>query len=195
MKIDTDSFVLAVDVDGVQADYESGLAKIVAADRNVSFMPPSLDWGFSNWGLKEGEFMKYHTELIETGGFRELPAIPGVAEKMKLFSDLGIYTRVVTHRLVIHGHHKQIIGDTAEWLDRNGILYRDICFAANKATVGADLYIDDAPHNYAALVEAGIPCILFDQAYNQDVDAPLRAKDWDEVEKLVMKVYNEWKRK
>lgn len=198
MQIDNTSFVLAVDVDGVQANYERGFAKVVAEATGVDVedIPPSTDWHFTNWDFGEGgSFMKHHTKLIQDHGFRDLEPIPGVAEAMQRFSDEGIYVRVVTHRLVVPHHHAVIIRDTVDWLDACKIPYRDICFAANKTTVGADLYVDDAPHNYEALVGAGIPCVLYDQVYNRHVDAPLRARGWKETEEIVLNYYNEWKKR
>lgn len=40
---------------------------------------------------------------------------------------------------------------TIDWLDRQGILYRDLCLLPDKAAVGANLYIDDTPDNVEAL--------------------------------------------
>ena len=51
--------------------------------------------------------------------------------------------------------------------------------------MGADIYIDDAPHNITALRGAGCEAIIFDQPYNQQLEG-LRARDWGEVEEIVM---------
>ena len=64
------------------------------------------------------------------------------------------------------------VSDTVEWLDDHKIPYRDICFLGDKPEVGADCYIDDAPHNVHALRAGGSDVIVFDQPYNRDLEAP-----------------------
>jgi len=79
------------------------------------------------------------------------------------------------------------VSDTVEWLDRERIPYRDICFVADKAMVNADAYIEDAPHNVIDIRAAGGHAITFDQPYNAQVDGP-RAHDWAEVEEIVVEL-------
>lgn len=42
--------------------------------------------------------------------------------------------------------HAAAVQQTIEWLDHHGIPYKDLCFMREKDQVGADIYIDDAPH-------------------------------------------------
>ena len=56
----------------------------------------------------------------------------------------------------------------------------------DKPEVGADLYVDDAPHNVEALRETGNRVILFDAPYNQGVPGT-RALDWTECEQMVLR--------
>ena len=99
----------------------------------------------------------------------------------------------ITHRLCVNWGHHAAATDTIEWLDgtrggrragRPRIPYRDICFIGDKPDVGADLYIDDAPHNVEGLRSAGRRCIVFDASYNHHVPGP-RARNWDEAYELV----------
>jgi hypothetical protein len=76
------------------------------------------------------------------------------------------------------------VADTVEWLDATGIPYRDLCFLGAKPQLGADCYVEDAPHNVEALRDTGSHVIVFDQPYNRGVPGP-RARDWSEVETLV----------
>ena len=53
-------------------------------------------------------------------------------------------------RLFIKYFHKQAIQQTVAWLDMHGIPYWDLCFMRDKAEVGANLYVKDAPANVEA---------------------------------------------
>jgi len=156
--------VLGVDLDGVCADYESALRRSVAARRGVdlSELPPQETTGhFAEWGLT-----------------------PAVAEVLWRLSDAGVWIRIITHRLLFNGLHEVSAADTAFWLDRHDIPYRDLCFIGDKATVGSDLIVDDSPHNIAALRDAGRTAIVFDQRYNAHLAGP-RITHWTEIEPLV----------
>ena len=101
-------------------------------------------------------------------------------------SDAGVWIRIITHRLYVNWSHATAISDTVEWLDRVRIPYRDICFMGDKPEVGADLYIDDGPHNIEALRDTGNRVIIFDTPYNRHV-AGTRARTWKECEQLVLR--------
>ena len=92
--------------------------------------------------------------------------------------------RIITHRLYVNWGHAQVVSDTVTWLDDAKVPYRDLCFLGNKPEVGADVYIDDAPHNVEGLRAAGNAVIVFDQPYNQHLPGP-RVHSWAEVEDLV----------
>ena len=96
-----------------------------------------------------------------------------------------IRDRIITHRLYVNWGHATAIADTVTWLDRAQIPYRDICFMGDKPEVGADLYIDDGPHNVVALRETGNRVIVFDAPYNRDLSGT-RARTWAECEHLVL---------
>jgi 5'-nucleotidase len=170
--------VLGVDLDGVCGDYESALRSSVAARRGVdpSILPPQETTGhFHEWDLRAEGFRI----------FRTMAPYPGVAEVLWRLSDAGVWIRVITHRLLFNGLHEASAGDTAVWLDQHDIPYRDLCFIGDKAMVGADLYIDDSPHNIVNLRDAGRTAIVFDQRYNRHLDGP-RVRSWAEVEPLVL---------
>jgi len=95
-----------------------------------------------------------------------------------------VWIRIITHRLYVNWGHAMAVADTVEWLDATGIPYRDLCFLGAKPQLGADCYVEDAPHNVEALRDTGSHVIVFDQPYNRGVPGP-RARDWSEVETLV----------
>ncbi len=191
----TARFVFGVDLDGVVADYTAGFAEFVAARRGVdpASLPTERSYDFREWGLEPGEFEQYHgTAVIEHRMLAKLPAIAGAAEALWRLSDAGVWIRVITHRLYVNWGHAEAVADTVSWLDSEGIPYRDICFLGNKPEVEADCYVDDAPHNIEALRAGGNDVIVFDQPYNRDAADP-RARNWPDVEQLVMERFTEWR--
>jgi 5'(3')-deoxyribonucleotidase len=116
--------------------------------------------------------------------FRDMPVLDGCAEVLWRLSDVGVWIRIITHRLCVNWGHAVAVADTVAWLDSAGIPYRDICFLGAKPEVEADCYVDDAAHNVEALRAAGNHVIVFDAPYNQGVDGP-RARTWSDVEDLV----------
>jgi len=182
------NFVLGVDLDGVCADHSMAFRQIVAEELGVNpdTLPLQRSWGFSEWGLADGDFERLHRiAVLQHRMFRTMPVVAGAPEALWRLSDAGIWIRIITHRLYVNWGHAIAVADTAEWLDQHRLPYRDICFLGAKPEVEADLYIDDAPHNISALRGYGNDVIAFDQPYNQDLPGP-RAKSWEEVEELVL---------
>lgn len=180
-------FVFGVDLDGVCADYHLGFRDVVAAELGVD--PDSLerptDWGYQHWGIDADDFSRLHKLAVsEKRMLRTLPVMDGCPDVLWRLSDLGIWIRIITHRLYVNWGHAVTVSDTVGWLDEHRIPYRDICFLGDKPQVGADAYIDDAPHNIDALRRAGHTVIVFDQPYNTEFDG-LRASSWPEVEEIV----------
>ncbi len=183
-------FILGVDLDGVCADYETGLRGFVTSGWGVeeAVLPPQTRWSFveSNWFNDEQSYRDWHDRAVNDGLLARLPMIDGAAESLRSLSDAGVRIRIITHRLLRSGFHRQVVADTVGWLDAHDIPYWDLCFVADKTAVGCDLLVDDAPHNVAALVAAGRPVIIFDQPYNRDIPGP-RATSWSQVERLARK--------
>ncbi len=64
----------------------------------------------------------------------------------------------------------------------------------DKGAVGADLYIEDTPHNIEALRRDDKPVIIFSNSTNLEVsdDPGGRAKNWQQGEDLVRQQYYQW---
>ena len=181
-------FVLGVDLDGVCAQHTVAFRKIVAEEKGVPEDSLTMDcgWGFEEWGFEEGDFEKFHRmAVVDYRMLAGMPAMPDASQVLWRLSDAGAWIRIITHRLYTNWDHAIAAGDTAEWLDKAKIPYRDLCFVGGKTAVDAHLYIEDAPHNVEALRAEGRTVIVFDQPYNRELDPP-RAASWDEVEPLVL---------
>lgn len=196
----TPSFVFGVDLDGVVADYETGFRRLVSLYTGVpeEGFGPQTNWRFheTNWPIRdEDHFLELHSRAVDDHLFARIPLIPGASEGLWALSEAGVWIRIVTHRLVVNFGHARAVTDTVEWLDqditlpdgavRKAIPYRDICFIGEKVKVGCDIYVDDAPHNVAALRGGGAYAVCFSQPYNTDVPGP-RASSWPELVDLVL---------
>lgn len=191
------ALVLGVDLDGVCGDYIAAFRQVVAQERGVdpATMGDPHAWDFRecpDWPINSNEeFSELHRIAVEEHNmFATMDEIDGASDALWHLSDQGVYIRIVTHRLIANFGHAKAVLDTTEWLQhprddgRPRIPYRDLCFAAAKADVGADLYIDDGPHNVESLRRARRDVICFDASYNRHVLGK-RAANWDEVVFLV----------
>jgi 5'-nucleotidase len=183
--------VVGVDLDGCVGDYESAFRRCVAAQLGVrpEALGPVETWDLSEagWGIRDGEhFLALHRRAVaEQRLFADMPVVPGAAEALWTLSDAGARIRIVTHRLCVSGVHHTAVADTVAWLDAHDIPYRDLCFVEDKTGVEADVMVDDAPHNVAALRAAGRDVIVFGQRYNRHVEGP-RARSWADVTRHVL---------
>lgn len=183
-------FILGVDLDGVCGRHTEAFRRIAARELGVAedSLPLDRSWDFHEWGFDEGDFERLHRiAVLEYRMFRDMDVMPDCAETLWRLSDAGIWIRIVTHRLYVNWGHAISIADTADWLDRAKIPYRDICFLGAKPDVAAHAYIDDGPHNIVGLREAGHDVITFDHPYNRHIDGP-RAADWGDVEEMVVEL-------
>jgi len=181
-------YVLGVDLDGVCGDYTEAFRTVVAEElgRPVDDLPLERSWDFAEWGLDAEEFERlHHLAVTERRMLSWMPPIDGAADSLWRLSDAGVWIRIITHRLYVNWSHATAIADTVAWLDRIGIPYRDICFMGDKPEVGADLYVDDGPHNIDALRATGNRVIVFDAPYNRGLPGT-RATTWTECERLIL---------
>lgn len=184
-------FVLGVDLDGVVADYETGMRQAMAemTGKPQEAFGPLTDWNMANvdWGFtSHDDFLDAHRRAVQDLRlFDTMPVIDGASEALWRLSDAGVWIRVITHRLVVNFAHAAAVADTVTWLDKANIPYRDICFIGDKPQVGADLYVDDAPHNVHALRAGGSQVVIYDQPYNRHLGGE-RAANWQELEAIVL---------
>lgn len=179
-------FILGVDLDGVCANYYSALRDMVAEKYGIprnqieNIYPNPKYYNMKDWPGFEENFVKYHTEAVMEGLFMNMAPIEGASEVLWRLNEEGHHIRIITSRFVKHGQNGKVISDTAYWLDKNDIPYRDIMFVRHKPDVYADVYIDDSPENLAALSTHGRQAIIFDAGYNKNLIGR-RAHNWEEV--------------
>ncbi len=181
-------FILGVDLDGVVGDHTRRFRDIMADIRGVDpeSLPLERSWDFAEWDLDLDQYSAYHHQAVmDYDMLATMPVLDGAADTLWRLSNAGVWIRIITHRLYVNWSHAKAITDTATWLDRHSIPYRDLCFVGDKPEVQANAYVDDAPHNIVRLRDAGNMVIVFDQPYNRDLAGP-RAHSWAELEEIVM---------
>ena len=183
-------FVLGVDLDGTCADFYNGLRPIAAEWLGVpqDSLTAEVSWDLPEWGVAQapGGYPKlHHFAVTQRDLFRVLKPMPGAPQALRRLSDMGVRIRIITHRLLIKNFHRVAVQQTVEWLDGHDIPYWDLCFLADKAAVGADLYVEDSPRNVAQLRAEGHPTIVFTSPTNRHLPGP-RADTWDDVLRLVV---------
>ena len=194
--MDTSSFILGVDLDGVVGDFYGAIRKIAAGwlDRPLESLTTEVSFGLEEWGLAEfGGYERLHRFAVtQRNLFRDMEPIKGAPAVLRKLSGRGIRIRIITHRLFLKYSHRATITQTVDWLDSWDIPYWDICFMNDKGAVGAHVYIDDAPSNVLRLREQGCHTIVFTNSTNRDLSGP-RVDTWKEAEHLIMEARDEWK--
>lgn len=190
-------FVFGVDLDGTAADFYGGLRPIAAEwlDVPIEDLPEEVSWGLPEWSVATapGGYEALHRFAVtQRALFKKLKPMPGAPMALRRLSREGIRIRVITHRLFIKYFHATAVQQTIEWLDNYDIPYWDICFMADKAAVGADLYIEDSPTNIELLRADGHSTIVYSNSTNRNVPGPL-AKSWNEVGDMVMSELAAWR--
>lgn len=184
--------VIGVDLDGVCADFYSKMREIAAEwlEVDINSLTPAPTYGLREWGIKNTDaYERLHRFAVtQRQLFESSQVIRGARRVLRLLSNQNYRIRIITHRLFIHFFHETAVRQTITWLDRNGIPYRDLCFMKEKEQVGAHIYIDDGPGNIKALRDHGHYAICFANSTNTEIEDP-RAKDWDEVYRLIKKKF------
>jgi 5'(3')-deoxyribonucleotidase len=196
MSDDARQFVLGVDLDGVVADFYSGIRPIAAEWLGVPLesLTPTPNYGLTEWNLASmGTYEDLHRFAVtQRNLFRSLQPMPGAAAALRRLSQAGARIRIITHRLYLKYFHEEAVQQTVAWLEHHGVPYWDLCFMKDKGAVGADLYIEDSPDNVRALRAGGHPTIVFENSTNVELGEP-RAGSWGKVEGLVLGAMERWR--
>jgi beta-phosphoglucomutase-like phosphatase (HAD superfamily) len=187
-------FVLGVDLDGVVADFYSGLRPIAAEWLGVPLddLTPTPGYGLTEWRIDTaGTYDDLHRFAVtQRNLFGTLPPMPGAAAALRRLSQRLVRIRIITHRRYIKYFHQEAVQQTVAWLDHHGVPYWDLCFMKDKAAVGAHLSLEDSPANIEALRADGNPTIVFANSTNRHLPAP-RAESWADVERLVIAAHEQ----
>lgn len=173
--------VVLCDVDEVVADLNAEWLRRYNAKYGDSLTPEDItDWDLSNV-VKPECGRKIFNFLRMPNLYRHVEPIPGAKEGVETLRRDGYRVVFVTSCVV--GSMDQKV----RWLLGHGFINgvhspRDLVITKDKAMVRGDILIDDGLHNVQAYPG---PTILMDRPYNRNVNHPMRAKDWNDVVRLV----------
>ena len=183
--------IIGIDVDNVLADYNKGLARVVANARNVcpTTLPEVVSWGFSEWGFEtDDDFKYYHKALCKDHGLIGLEVMPHAREVINRLIKAGHHIRIVTQRastsLFGKAFGREVAKDTLDWLYLREIPFHDICFLDDKTHAIADIMIEDAPHHLESFLKVSRDFIAMHFPYNGHIEGK-RAKTWLEIEEML----------
>jgi 5'(3')-deoxyribonucleotidase len=174
---------LGIDLDGVVADFNTGWMERYNRDFGATLHHSQVVSWDGMVGLTHFPSMDEFWEWAQTGGssiFRELPPFPGAVETM---TELAADHRVV----IISSKYDWAIPDTLAWMSEHRLPAREIHFVWDKTTVPCDIYLEDAPHNLEALVDAhpdALVCRMV-RSWNEPVAGARDVADWEEFARAV----------
>lgn len=145
---------ILVDLDNVVYDWTRSMANWLYHNKATQTVPPRLmeqygQWAvWEDWGIPEGEFMRWWRLGIEEGViYGKGPIVPGARNALWQLSDAEWDIQICTNRLTKFGLHDQIVYNTVSWLKDNAIPYRGLLFTADKKQVLAEAIVDDREDN------------------------------------------------
>jgi hypothetical protein len=101
---------------------------------------------------------------------------PDIIDAIRKAYRLGYGIHILTARGSFGELGEEIKRITRSEIIRQGIPYNSLNFGKDKVptakALGLDYMLDDAPHNYLPLLEAGINTYLLDERWNRDLPEP-----------------------
>jgi 5'(3')-deoxyribonucleotidase len=174
---------LGIDLDGVVADFNVGWMERYNREFGAQLHHSQVVMWDGLQGLTHFPTMDAFWEWARSGPasiFRDLPIFAGARETMERLAN--------DHRVVIvSSKFDWAIPDTLAWLADHRIPAREIHFVWDKTSVPCDVYLEDAPHNLAALVarrSAALVCRMV-RPWNRPLAGARDVADWPEFEAAV----------
>lgn len=168
---------IGIDIDGVLVDddtYRLDTITKYCYENNL----PDLDNPYKyeskcDWSneIKEDYRQRYYFEYV-----KNMPARAFASEVIKKLHDEGNKIIIITGRYKTQENSsigEQMRKDTVQWLNKNNIIYDEICYAHCPKTKeieekNIDIMIDDSPEILSEIVKI-TKVLCFDNRYNRDL--------------------------
>lgn len=177
---------LGIDLDGVIADFNAGWMKLHAEEFGTELRPDMVD----SWDC-----------LHRLGGFADVRAFWRWASpkdhRPSIFRHLDPYPDAIASlRSLAEGGHQVVIvttkprwarSDTLRWIAEHDLPTDEVHIDDRKSDIDCDVYLDDAPHVLAELLEHRPDAVVcrFVRPWNRPLDGAVDIADWDEFLRLV----------
>ena len=194
--------ILAVDIDGVLADWFGGLLEYAEQHFERRFHKSLLDnhhiSAVKSFRLSKADEEELKTGFIESGGYRTLRSLGG-QPTLSAARHKGYKVILLTSRP--ERRHRRIHGDTIDWLHTCECPYDLIFFGANKTDVIAEeispgrisYLIEDRLDNAIAVAKhyPETTVILINRPYNVNISGDeryeniLRVNNWNDINQIL----------
>lgn len=181
---------LGIDLDGVVADFNHGwiwrynrdfpghLERDLVPEDVIAWDAPVALSHFEDMD----EFWKWAETCAEGRSlFHGLDPYPGALAALDGLSNSGHHLVVLTTKPAFSIH------DTYDWLARHRFPSTEIHILDDKTTVECDVYLDDADHNVAALVDAHPSATVcrYIRPWNEALGGAVDVADWTDFASAV----------
>jgi uncharacterized HAD superfamily protein len=195
--------ILAVDIDGVIADWFGGLLLYAEQHFEREFHREMLDnhhiSAVKAFDLTKADEEELKSGFIESGGYRSLLSLGGQESLCKAKSH-GYKILLLTSRP--ERRHRRIHGDTIDWLHSSGYQYDLIFFGFNKTDVIAEeiepgkitYLVEDRIDNAIAVAKhyPETTVLLINRPYNTNVTGDerytniKRVDNWEDIDHIIL---------
>ena len=180
------SLRLAIDLDGVVADFNAGWIRLHDQEFGSGLDPAMVQtWdgladlaGFSDmrafWAWAKGSDERPSI-------FRHLDPYPGALDTLRRLRRAGHEIVIVTTK------PEWAVSDTFRWLADHEMPTREVHISDDKYLVDCDVYLDDSPHVLPGLLEhrSDRTICRFVRPWNRPLEGALDVNDWDEFHAIV----------
>lgn len=183
---------IAIDVDGVLAEQVPAVLEPIRDEFDVEMRKEEVrSWDEPIPDTETNIKILIEDRLEDPKFVEDMSTVPGAVEALSSLKWKG-------HKLIIataRGDH--VVESTENWLRNHGFEFDEVRSVENrsKATLQADLLVDDYPKNVTEFSDSTGTAILFLQPWNEDFARQVEADDpvyvangWDEVLRIVERV-------
>lgn len=163
--------IVAVDIDGVLADYYNGYLSWVEGKIFKPLQRGAHDvFAIVSEAVGPERAAQIKHEYRESGGKLSLPVIQGAHEMLHWLRNEGLFIVLLSSRPF--KQYRRIMADTVAWLKNNDLPYDTIVWDPAKSYRLSSEYpdllfaIEDEPHNAYAILAKGFPVFMPYQPYN-----------------------------
>ncbi len=177
---------IACDIDNVVADFGKTIDKYAKYYNPEFDMRDVKDYDFRGV-FPDGVFRKIVQNFQHSGEYRNMSTISGAVEANHRLYEKGHQVYFLTTR----NYYPSIWMDTLFWLDKKGFKFEEMFHNLNLGklpliqTLGLEVLVDDDPKEIEEVSDKNIPCVIFDQPWNQEVNENLYVKRLSQWEWIV----------
>ncbi len=183
--------IIGIDIDGVLTDdntYRLDCMSKYCYENNLSVF--DYPYAYEDKCKWSDEILENYRKQYFFDYIKNIPARRFASEVIKKLHEEGHKIIIITGRYKTQEDSdigKQMREDTINWLNKNNIIYDDICFTFSPKTSAirekkVDIMIDDSPRVIPEVAKI-VKAFCFDNSYNINLDLPnmTRVFSWYDI--------------